>query len=134
MNRVIHFEIHAQDPTRAAKFYSDLFGWEIKEWVMDPPAAEENRYWMVITGPKEQPGISGGLLFRRGPAPKAGDCVTAFVCTIDVTSVDEYTKKIEAAGGKNVVPKMPVSDIAWLAYFNDTEGNIFGIYEERKKS
>ena len=117
-----------------AKFYADLFGWQINEWVMDPPATEENRFWMVVTGPNDQQGINGGIVMRRGPAPKGGEAVTSFVCTIDVTSVDEYIKKIEAAGGKNVVPKMPIADLAWLAYCADTEGNIFGIYEERKKA
>jgi hypothetical protein len=34
MNRIIHFEIHAGDPERAVKFYKDVFGWEIHEWVM----------------------------------------------------------------------------------------------------
>ena len=30
MNRVMHFEIGADDPTRAADFYTNVFGWEIK--------------------------------------------------------------------------------------------------------
>jgi catechol 2,3-dioxygenase-like lactoylglutathione lyase family enzyme len=29
MPRVVHFEIHADDPKRAIKFYQDVFGWEI---------------------------------------------------------------------------------------------------------
>ena len=69
MNRVIHFEIHAVDPQRAARFYQTVFGWDIKEWIV--PGVEmpdENRYWLVTTGDKE-PGINGGLLFRRGAAP-----------------------------------------------------------------
>ena len=32
MNRVIHFEIHAQNLDRAAKFYSELFGWQFVKW------------------------------------------------------------------------------------------------------
>ena len=27
MNRVVHFEIHAADPERAARFYGEVFGW-----------------------------------------------------------------------------------------------------------
>ncbi len=70
MNRIVHFEIHAADPERAVKFYKDVFGWEITEWVI--PGVEikdENRYWLVTTGPETEPGINGGLLFRRGPEP-----------------------------------------------------------------
>ncbi|HEV2494165.1 MAG TPA: VOC family protein [Terriglobia bacterium] len=32
MPRVIHFEINADQPERAAKFYTAVFGWEIKKW------------------------------------------------------------------------------------------------------
>lgn len=32
MNRVVHFEISADDPTRAVNFYTNAFGWEIKKW------------------------------------------------------------------------------------------------------
>src|SRR5437016_5397789 len=30
MSRVIHFEIHAENPERAVAFYRSLFGWEFK--------------------------------------------------------------------------------------------------------
>ncbi len=32
MPRVVHFEINADDPERAAKFYQNVFGWKIKKW------------------------------------------------------------------------------------------------------
>jgi len=32
MNGIIHFEIQAGDPERAATFYRNVFGWEIHEW------------------------------------------------------------------------------------------------------
>lgn len=32
MSRVIHFEIHADDPGRAAGFYGEVFGWEVQKW------------------------------------------------------------------------------------------------------
>ena len=31
-NRVVHFEIQATDPERAAKFYREVFGWQIDKW------------------------------------------------------------------------------------------------------
>jgi len=31
MNRVVHFEVHAADPERAAGFYRRVFGWDVKE-------------------------------------------------------------------------------------------------------
>lgn len=60
MPRVIHFEIHAGEPARAISFYEKVFGWTFQKW--EGPM----EYWLVITGPDDQPGINGGLLPRRG--------------------------------------------------------------------
>ena len=125
MPRVIHFEIHAADPERAVRFYSQVFGWEIMKW--DGPAD----YWLIRTGPTGQPGIDGGLLRRRGPAPDPADCqaVNAFVCTVDVPSVDEYVAKATGAGATVALPKMPVPGVGWLAYVKDPESNILGMMQ-----
>jgi predicted enzyme related to lactoylglutathione lyase len=73
MNRIIHFEIHAGNPERAVKFYRDVFGWEINEWVMPGvQMKEEDRYWLVTTGPVTESGINGGIVSRQGPAPVDG--------------------------------------------------------------
>ena len=131
MNRVIHFEIHAADPERAAQFYRDVFGWDIKEWVV--PGVEmpkENRYWLVTTGSAGEPGINGGLLFRRGAAPVEGQAVNAYVCTVGVASVDESVRKAVGAGASVALPKMPIKGVGWLAYCKDTEGNLFGMMQD----
>ena len=111
---MVHFEITADDPDRAVAFYKDVFGWEIHKW--DGPMD----YWMVQTGPKEQPGINGGVTRRMGPG-------TGHINTVDVPSVDEFTARIEASGGTIVLPKMAIPGVGWLAYAKDTEGSIFGI-------
>jgi hypothetical protein len=43
--------------------------------------------------------------------------------------VDEYTGKIEAAGGKVIGPKRAVPGTGYLVKCRDTEGNIFEILE-----
>jgi predicted enzyme related to lactoylglutathione lyase len=40
--------------------------------------------------------------------------------------LDETLEAVTANGGSLALPKMPVPTIGWLAYFKDTEGNIFG--------
>ena len=135
MSRVIHFEIHAADPERAAGFYRQVFGWESREWVVPGVDMQaENRYWVVTTGPATQPGIDGGMVFRRGAPPAASQAVNAYVCTIGVPSVDEAVGKAVAAGGTVAVPKMPIRGVGWLAYCKDTEGNIFGMLQEDKSA
>ena len=121
MPRVVHFEIHADDPQRAVTFYQDIFGWQINKW----EGPED--YWLVTTGPDNEPGINGAILRRRGLVN--GDAVIAYVCTIDVPSVDDVTAKITSHGGTIALPKMAVPHVGWLAYCKDTEGNIFGVLQ-----
>jgi predicted enzyme related to lactoylglutathione lyase len=123
MSRVIHFEIHAEQPERACKFYSSLFGWEITKW--NGPI----EYWIVRTGAAGTPGIDGGILRRQGAGPVEMQAVNAYVCTIDVANIEEMLKAIPAHGGTLAVPKMPIPGMGWLAYFKDTEGNIFGVMQ-----
>ena len=131
MNRVIHFEIHAADPARAAEFYRQVFGWDIQEWkIPGVEVPEEKRYWVVTTGPAGAPGIDGGIVVRRGSAPAEGQPVNAYACTIGVESIDASIGKVLAAGGAPAVPKMPIRGVGWLAYCKDTEGNIFGLMQE----
>ncbi len=119
MPRPIHFEISADEPTRAVKFYQDVFGWKIEKW--NGPM----EYWMVMTGEQNQPGIDGGLMRREKPFPPTTN-------TIDVPSVDDFIAKILKSGGKVVRPKMPIPTVGWMAYCEDTEGNIFGIIQMDK--
>lgn len=125
MNRIVHFEIQAENIERAMKFYTEVFGWEFPKW-MDEPL-----YMGVMTAPKDskEPGINGGLLIRKGSAPANGQPVNAFVCTVQVENIDETIKKIEAAGGTLALPKYAIMNMAWQAYYKDTEGNIFGIHQ-----
>lgn len=118
MPRVMHFEISAEEPERAAKFYAEAFGWKVQKW--ESPMD----YWMLITGDEGEPGINGGMMKKCDEHPMPGT-----VNTITVASVDEYVGKVEAAGGKIIVPKMAIPTIGYIAYFQDTEGNMFGLME-----
>lgn len=121
MPRVVHFEIHAADPDRAVNFYKNLFGWEFQKW--EGPM----EYWLVITGPNDQPGINGGLVRRQGEID--GQAVIAYVCTVDVENLDASVEKAVNNGGQIALPKMPIPGMGWLAYCKDTEGNIFGMMQ-----
>ncbi|MGB2965233.1 MAG: VOC family protein [Anaerolineales bacterium] len=117
MSRVIHFEIPADDPERLIKFYETVFGWRFEKW--DGPI----EYWLIMTGPEDQPGIDGGLARRTEPEIGVEN-------TIDVVNLDQSLVDVEAHGGKIIRPKIPVPGVGWMAYIKDTEGNIFGLMEE----
>jgi predicted enzyme related to lactoylglutathione lyase len=121
MSRVTHFEIHADDPQRAVNFYQHIFDWQINKW----EGTED--YWLITTGPATEPGIDGAILQRMGSIN--GDSVIAYVCTIDVPSVDETIAKITTHGGTIALPKMAIPHVGWVAYAKDTEGNIFGVMQ-----
>lgn len=126
INRVVHFEIHAQDTAKAAEFYMMVFDWHIQKW--DNPDFD---YWMIMTGPDDEPGgINGGIVGRHGEIPRGGEPVSSFVCTISVENLDEMITKVQTAGGEIVTEKMTVPGVGWLAYATDLEGNIFGMMQD----
>ena len=116
MPRITHFDIPSDDPERAQKFYQEVFGWKFDKW--DGPM----EYWMITTGEKNQPGINGGLA-RRMPGQ------IGMTNTIDVPSLDEYTRKIASKGGQVLIPRMPIPGVGYFATCMDTEGNIFGMIQ-----
>ena len=129
MPRVIHFEIVADKPERAMKFYKEVFGWEFNKW--NGP----QDYWLVKTGEDNQPGINGGLTPKMNqPSSDTGGGGGRVTNTIDVPSVDEFSKKISMEGGKVVQPKMAIPGIGYLAICEDTEGILFGIIENDRNA
>jgi predicted enzyme related to lactoylglutathione lyase len=119
---VVHFEIPADEPERAVKFYRELFGWKVEK--MGGPMD----YWLVQTVPSDakgrptEPGVNGGLMRRMMPGQLP-------VNYISVENVDEFARKAERLGAKVVLPKTPVPGMGWFAQFTDTEGNIFAIWQ-----
>ncbi len=72
MPRVIHFEIPASDPERAAAFYKKTFGWKIEKW----PGPTE--YWLVTTGP-----------FWGHPAPRNAPRRDRGICDPEIREAGE---------------------------------------------
>ncbi len=122
--KVVHFEIPFDDGDRARKFYGETFGWQLMEM-------PDMGYTIVMTGPTDpekgpsEPGfINGGMFARSDEFPGKGPNVV-----IDVPSIEEALRDVEAAGGKTAGEKMPVGDMGFAAYFTDTEGNLIGLWE-----
>jgi predicted enzyme related to lactoylglutathione lyase len=120
--RVVHFEVPFDDADRARSFYRDVFEWEIQ-------AMPEMGYNMVSTGPigdqgmPSEPGyIGGGMMQRQAP-------ITTPVITLAVDDIDATLVTIEKHGGRAVGEKLPVGDMGFAAYFNDSEGNLMGLWQ-----
>ena len=118
MPRVNHFEIYTDNPEAVQPFYREIFGWKFQRFEGGPV-----EYWLITTGPENEPGINGGMTWpREGQRPGT-------LNTIGVASLDETIKEIKQRGGKICVPKMAIPKVGWLAYAEDPAGNVFGIIE-----
>ncbi len=123
---VVHFEIPVDKMDRAQKFYKETFGWAIN-------SMPEMEYTLVGTttadanGRPTEPGaINGGMLERQDPVKHP-------TVTINVQSIDDAEKRIQRNGGKMIRKKMPVGDMGFAAYFQDTEGNVVGLWETARQ-
>jgi predicted enzyme related to lactoylglutathione lyase len=126
MGKVVHFEIPADDLSRAKKFYGTVFGWRADD-------VPEMEYVMIGTtesdenGMPKQPGaINGGMLKRQDP-------VRHPVVTIDVENMDDALAKVKKNGGQIVREKLPVGEMGFAAYFKDSEGNVLGLWQNSGK-
>jgi predicted enzyme related to lactoylglutathione lyase len=116
MARVIGFELSSQEPEKAAKFYSNVFGWEVAEPRWD--------YWAVRTGEDVKPGINGGI--GKGP----NDYPHGARIQLEVDSIDEAISKAKENGAMIVRDKMEFDDF-YLAYLVDPVGLGFGLIQKK---
>jgi predicted enzyme related to lactoylglutathione lyase len=112
---IVWFEIPADDPERAKKFYGSLFGWKIEKF----PGVSD--YWHVDTGSDDRT-RDGGLMVRKHPDQP----ITNYIA---VSSVDESAAKVKKLGGTICKPKTAVPQMGYFAICRDTEGNEFALWE-----
>lgn len=121
-NRVIHFEIQADDIERAKAFYEKTFDWKIGQIMTKEEGGMD--YWGLETGPEGTPGINGGM-YQRPPDNK----INTYDCTITVDNIDDAMAAVKANGGTIQGEKSEIPRIGWFATAFDTEGNKFGIMQ-----
>lgn len=86
-----------------------------------------SRIGTLTTGSSDDAGINGGL-------GTSDDGKSKTTNTIEVTDVDEYVEKIHANGGKTVIPKHAIPGVGYLAYCEDPQGYLFGIFQENSEA
>jgi len=116
-NRVVHFEIPANQPEALTKFYSALFGWKFEK-----PSLPGPEYWLCNTG-SDGPGINGAVMQRQDPRQP-------WMNYVDVASIDESLEAATKLGAQIALPKMPVPGVGAVAAIMDPQGNICGLWEQ----
>ena len=118
-NRVVHFEIPADNPEATVEFFSRAFDWKFTRFGIE-------EYWLATTGDEKQPGINGAVMKKRDPQQP-------LVNTIAVTDLDEAIRNVESAGGKIVMPIRTIPGVGRFTFFTDPGGIIHGIMQDESK-
>lgn len=113
-NSINWFEIPVSDFDRAKKFYETLFNTEIFEMPF-----EDGRYGM-FPADMENGGVGGAIVKGEGFVPSDIGTVVYLNGGDDLSSP---LSRIEAVGGKIVLPKTSIGENGFMAHFIDTEGN-----------
>jgi predicted enzyme related to lactoylglutathione lyase len=117
---IVWFEVPADNVERAKAFYGSLFGWKIEQF----PGGME--YWHIDTGGNDDR-PDGGIMGRKQPQ----QTITNY---IGVPSVDQFVAKVQKLGGKICMPKTAVPQTGYFALCQDTENNMFGLWEKNESA
>lgn len=121
MDPVVHFEFPYDDRERIAKFYRDVFGWELRM------LGEDMGNYVVATTarPGQRVGhdapygaIGGGFYKRNNQWPAQHPSVV-----IAVQDIRASMKKVDEAGGQTLGEPMTIPGIGDYVAFFDTEKN-----------
>ena len=122
MDHLVHFEIHADDPSRAISFYTTLFGWQVTK--MD--GAD---YWLLAATTEGEPGIDGAIMARQGPRPEVGAPIVGMVTTVQVADLDASLSRALELGGDVALERMTLPHVGAVVYVHDTEANVLGLFQ-----
>jgi predicted enzyme related to lactoylglutathione lyase len=115
-NAISWFEIPSADLDRAQKFYETIL--DIQMIPMDTPALKMRMFPL-----ESMDGVGGAVVHSQGfHVPSATDGPLIYLnANPDVQNVLD---RVEAAGGKIMVPKTEISpEYGYMAVIMDTEGN-----------
>ncbi len=110
-------DLATPDIEAAARFYGEVFGWEVPEL---PTSAEMGGYRRAKKGGKDVAGVMP--LMQEGQPP-------AWSTYVSVDDADATAAAVTANGGSQVAEPMDVMDLGRMAVFTDPEGGFFGIWQ-----
>ena len=115
---IVHVEIPAQDPAANAKFYQDVFGWNLQH--------DANfDYWMFSA----EGGPGGGWVKPETSAENPmGYQIGAPLIYLGTDDIEGDLERVVAHGGTVVTPKMEIPMTGWFAVFTDAAGNRMALY------
>jgi len=122
MDRVVHFEIPAENLERAKKFYSENFGWKLNQ--LGP---EVGNYVLVHTGPTDAEGMPQDRAFINGGMMPRDPSASSPVLVIAVADTDRAVEQVTKSGGRLVGEILDIPNVGRYARVEDTEGNVIAV-------
>ncbi len=113
------FEIPVKNFSRAKAFYAILLDAEIQE--MPHPIFK----YGILPGDMQNGGVTGGIVEGEGYEPSMTGSL------IYLNGGDDLSiplSKVEAAGGKILLPKTSIGGNGFMAHITDTEGNKIALH------
>jgi uncharacterized protein len=109
-------DLGVPDPSKAARFYSALFGWDVQE---GPP--ESGGYAIAH--------LRGKAVAGLGPQQNFGP--PAWMTYVNVDSADGTAAKFKANGGSVFMEPFDVMDVGRMAIVADPLGAVLGLWEPK---
>jgi len=111
--KICYIEMPARDVARAASFYKNVFGWNIRTRGDGATAFDDT------IGE-----VSGAFVLNRKPMTEVG-----LLVYIMVDNIQDTIEKLVANGG-TIIPPVGMDAPEITARFTDPTGNILGLYQE----
>lgn len=112
------FEIPVKDLERAIPFYEKVFDVKLT------PEEMSGLKMALFPYTQDVPGAAGALIKGKSYEPSHAGTVVYF----SVEDIDETLRKINASGGKTIMPKTSIGQYGVIAHFEDTEGNRLALH------
>ena len=109
-------DLGVPDPSKAAAFYSQLFGWDVQQ---GPP--ESGGYAIAHLRGKPVAGL--------GPQQNPGPPV--WTTYVNVDSADDTAAKVKASGGMVFMEPFDVMDVGRMAIVADAGGAALGLWQPK---
>ncbi len=119
-NPIQWLEIAATDLERAKTFYASVFNLEF-EYIEMPDSK------MYMFGAPGEIGSAGCIMWSEQTSPGADGTTAYFSCE----DLSNELGRVEAAGGKIVVPRTDIGEFGVFAQVLDTEGNRIGLHSNQ---
>ncbi len=113
----VHIEIASTDPERTKKFFEEVFEWDFES------IPDMNYHTYEAPSPPH-----GGLM---SPMENQRPGLLNYLLS---GNIDTDVKRIEAAGGRILQPKMEIPGVGWWASFEEPTGIVLALFEAKQSA